>query len=62
MACDSNVSYFAYLKFNYLLSGAHGCAPYKSNLASLRGNERRGLGQRPILIKISDSATLSLQN
>lgn len=44
------------------MSGAHGCAPFKSNLASLRGNERRGLGQSPILIKLSDSATFSLQN
>jgi hypothetical protein len=59
MAYDSNLSYFAYLKFYDLLSGAHGCAPSMSNLASLRGNERRGLGQSPILIKISDSATLS---
>ena len=47
---------------NYLINGAHGCAPSKSNLASLRGNERRGLGQSPILIKLSDSATFSLQN
>ena len=44
------------------MSSAHGCAPFKSNLASLRGNERRGLGQSPILIKLSDSATFSLQN